>query len=346
VRVGTRAESVPERLALTAGTIPTPLLETFEAMAMARAIMAGVSLGIFDALAEQPDDADRLARRLKLDREGTEILLVALHALDYVEFRNGRYRNSPAVEKFVLPDSPTTLRAYVGDFNRDMWDEFSRVEEAIRTGESSGLHSRDPDDPYWERYMRGLFDLTRLAGDDVARMIPARNPKRMLDLAGGHGGYAIAMCRRHSNLTATIVELEGAARIGRKIVREQGMADRIEFVVGDMFTSDLGQGYDVATAFQILHHFDQDVNVELLTRAREALRDGGTVAVLEQERPPTGERGSTIGALTGLLFYATSRARTYTAKELTTFVEAAGFNRVRQRRSARFPGHVVITGRA
>jgi ubiquinone/menaquinone biosynthesis C-methylase UbiE len=346
VRVGTKPESVPERLALTAGTIPTPLLETFEAMAMARAIMAGVSLGIFDALAEQPDDADMLARRLKLDREGTEILLVALHALGYVEFRNGRYRNAPAVEKFVLPDSPTTLRAYVGDFNVDMWNEFSRVEQAIRTGESSGLHSRDPDDPYWERYMRGLFDLTRLAGDDVARMIPARNPKRMLDLAGGHGGYAIAMCRRHANLTATIVELEGAARIGRKIVSEQGMADRIEFVVGDMFTSDLGEGYDVATAFQILHHFDQDVNVELLTRAREALRDGGTVAVLEQERPPAGERGSTIGALTGLLFYATSRARTYTAKELTTFVEAAGFNRVREKRSARFPGHVVITGRA
>ena len=67
--------------------------------------------------------------------------------------------------------------------------------------------------------------------------------------------------------------------------------------------------------------------------------------MLEQERPPQGERGSTIGALTGLLFFVTSRARTYTADELTTFVEAAGFNRVRQRRLQRFPGHVVITGR-
>jgi ubiquinone/menaquinone biosynthesis C-methylase UbiE len=322
------------------------LLETFEAMAMARAIMAGVSLGIFEALAEEPDSADRIARRLKLDPRGTDILLVALHALGYVEYRNGRYRNAPAVEKFLLPDGPTTLRAYVGEFNRDMWDEFSRVEEAVRTGESSGLHAREPDDPYWERYMRGLFDLTRLSGDDVARMIPVRNPKRMLDLAGGHGGYAIAMCRRHPELTVTVVELEGAARIGRQIVGEQDMSDRIDFVVGDMFTSDLGEGYDVATAFQILHHFDEDVNVELLTRAHGALRDGGTVAVLEQERPPTGERGSTIGALTGLLFYATSQARTYTASELTTFIEAAGFNRVRERRSARFPGHVVITGRA
>jgi ubiquinone/menaquinone biosynthesis C-methylase UbiE len=346
VRVGTKTESVQERLALAAGVIPTPLLETFEAMAMARAIMAGASLGIFDALAEQPDDADRLARRLQLDPQGTDILMVALHAMGYVEERGGRYRNSPAVEKFLLTDSPQTLRAYVADFNRDMWDEFSRVEEAVRTGETSGLHQREPDDPYWERYMRGLFDLTRLAGDDVARLIPVRNPNRMLDLAGGHGGYAIAMCRRHAELTVTIAELEGAARIGREIVREQDMSDRIEYIVGDMFSTDLGTGYDVATAFQILHHFDEDVNVELLTRAREALREGGTIAVLEQERPPPGKRGTSIGALTGLLFYVTSRARTYTADEISTFVEAAGFNRVRQRRSARLPGHVIVTGRS
>ena len=312
---------------------------------MARAIMAGVQLGIFEALAERPDDADGLARRLQLDPRGTDILLVALHALGYLDHRAGRYRNAPAVEKYILADSPQTLRSFIGDFNEDMWDEFSHATAIVRGGETSGLHSRDPDDPYWERYMRGLFDLTRLAGDEVAKLIPARNPKRMLDLAGGHGGYAIAMCRRHPELTVTIAELEGAARIGREIVSEHGMSDRIDFLVGDMFTTPLGEGYDVATAFQILHHFDEDVNVELLTRAREALRDGGVIAVLEQERPPTGERGNTIGALTGLLFYVTSRARTYTTEELRTFVEAAGFNRVRDRRSARFPGVVLVTGR-
>lgn len=313
---------------------------------MARAIMAGASLGIFDALDEKQDTAEGLADRLGLDPIGTDILMVALHALGYVEDRGGSYRNSPAVERFVLRDSPHSVRAYVETFNRDMWDEFSRVEHAVRTGGTTGLHSRAPDDPYWERYMRGLFDLTRLAGDDVARMIPARSPRRMLDLAGGHGGYAIAMCRRHPGLTVTIADLEGAARIGRKIVDEEGMTDRIEYLVGDMFESDLGDGYDIVTAFQIVHHFDEDGNVDLLTLARKALREGGTVAILEQERPPAGRRGNTIGALTGLLFFVTSRARTYTADELSTFVEAAGFDRVRQRRSQRLPGHVVVTGRA
>ena len=346
MRVATKAETVPERLALAAGLIPTPLLETFEAFAMARAVMAGASLGVFDALAERPDDAAGLARRLDLDPRGADSLLVALHAIGYVERRDGRYRNAPSVEKFVLRDAPQSVRAYIESFNEDMWDEFSRVDHAVRTGETTGLHDRPPGDPYWERYMRGLFDLTKLAGDDVAKMIPARKPRRMLDLAGGHGGYAMAMCRRHPGLTVTIAELEGAAQIGRSIVEEQGMTDRIDFLVGDMFESELGDGYDVVTAFQILHHFDADRNVELLSRARRAVREGGTVAVLEQERPPAGERGSTIGALTGLLFYITSNARTYTADELATFTEAAGFDRVKTRRSQRLPGHVVVTARA
>ena len=346
MRVATKAENVPERLALAAGLIPTPLLETLEAMAMARAVMAATSLGIFDALADKPDTADGLARRLKLDPDGTDILMVALHAMRYLDERDGAYRNAPAVEKWVLADSPDSLRAYIEGFNQDMWNEFSQTEHAVRTGDTTGLHSRPADDPYWERYMRGLFDLTRLGGREVAKLIPARSPKRMLDLAGGHGGYAIAMCHQHRDLQVTIVELEGAARIGRKIVAENEMDDRVDFLVGDLFEADLGDGYDVATAFQIVHHFGEDQNVELLTRARESLREGGTVAVLEQERPPPGERGSTIGALTGLLFYVTSHARTYTADEISTFVEAAGFSRVSQRRSQRLPGHVLVTGRA
>jgi ubiquinone/menaquinone biosynthesis C-methylase UbiE len=348
MRVGIRPDSVFDRLALTVapGLVPTPLFEGFVAMMMARTIMAATSLGVFRALDERPDTADALARRLEIDPHGSDVLLKSLHALGYVEWRDGAYRNARVVERFLLPQSPASQEHWVGEFGYDMWDTFSALEDVLRSGEPIGLHERADDDPYWERYMRGLFDLTRLAGDDVAKMIAARSPRRMLDLAGGHGGYAIAMCRRHPELRVTIAELEGAARIGREIVREEGMDDRIEFLVGDMFEADLGTDYDVATAFQILHHFDEDENVELLSRARESLRDGGTVAVLEQERPPAGERGTSIGALTGLLFYITSRARTYTADELATFVEAAGFDRVRRRRSQRFPGHVVVTGRA
>jgi predicted O-methyltransferase YrrM len=228
-------------------------------------------------------------------------------------------------------------------FAYDMWEHFGHLEETVRSGRPIGLHEREPDDPYWERYMRGLFDLSKLSADIVARLIPtAGTPKRMLDLAGGHGGYAMAMCRRHPELRATIVELEGSARIGRKIVAEEGMDDRVSFQVGDLFETDLGAGHDLATTFQIVHHFTPEQNVELLRRARESLRSGGTVAILELERPAGRRAADQVGALTGVLFYVTSLARTFTAREMADFLGEAGFRRIRARRHAQLPGVVVM----
>ena len=216
---------------------------------------------------------------------------------------------------------PSTLTRHIG-----------RLEEGIRSGRPIGLHERPPDDPYWDRYMRGLFELSRLGSDIVARLIGARDPRSALDLAGGHGEYSMALCRRHDGLTATVVDLEGAARIGRAIVAEQDMGDRVGFRVGDLFEIDLGSDHDVAMANSITHHFDEERNVAMLRRAREALRPGGTMAILDLERGEPGKRGTQIGTLTGLLFYVTSHARTYSGRELEAFLQAAGFERVRSRR--------------
>jgi 2-polyprenyl-3-methyl-5-hydroxy-6-metoxy-1,4-benzoquinol methylase len=346
MRIATRADNPFERLAMAAGQVPTPLFDTYVAFFTARAVMAGASLGIFAALAERPDNAAALASRLELDPPGVDVLVTALHALGYLEAADGgRYAVTSATRKWLL-DEDTSVAAFATVFDYDMWDHIGRMEEGIRSGQPIGLHERPADDPYWERYMRGLFEVSRLASDIAARLIGARNPRSALDLAGGHGEYSMALCRRHEGLTATIVDLEGATRIGRRIVEEQGMADRVTYRIGDLFETDLGTGHDIAMANSITHHFDEERNVAMLRRAREALRPGGTMAVLDLERAEPGKRGTQIGTLTGLLFYVTSHARTYSGRELEGFLEAAGFERVRSRRHTRLPGTVLVLGRA
>ena len=145
--------------------------------------------------------------------------------------------------------------------------------------------------------------------------------------------------------TATVFELEGAAAVGSEILAEQEGGERVSFQVGDMFADELGSGYDVAMANSICHHFDRERNVVLLKRIRAALAPGGTMAIVEQERPAEGKRGEQIGALTGVLFYVTSRVRTYTGEELASFLREAGFVGVKARRSVMLPGVVVVTGR-
>jgi len=346
MRAGASPENPLERVAMLAGQVPTPIFETYFAFMQARVIMAGISLGVFGALAERPDDAEGLSARLDLDPKGVDILLAALHACGYVRERGGHYENEGAVERWLLPAGETSQDAFLGQFAYDMWSHYGSLEATLRGEGPIGLHDHPADDPYWERYMRGLHDLSKLGGPILAAKLSLDSPERMLDLAGGHGGYSMALCRRHPGLHATVVELEGAARIGRAIVREEGMADRVEHRVGDLFEVEATADQDLVLAAQIAHHFEPERNVELLRVARGALKPGGTAAVVELERPPAGTAGTQVGTLTGMLFYITSNARTYTAEEVRGWFAEAGYAHVRVRRDPRLQGSMVVMGRA
>jgi ubiquinone/menaquinone biosynthesis C-methylase UbiE len=346
VRVGASPEGLAERAGFAAGLAPEPLLEGYVAFMAARAIMAGTRLGIYEALAERPATARSLAERLELDPAGTDALLLALQAQGYLErSRDGVYSIGKAIERWMLPGSPRSVRDFAGVFAYDMWDHFSALEDVLRTGRPVGLHERGADDPYWERYERGMRALARLSAGPALRLIGARKPTSMLDLAGGHGAYAMELCRRHSALHADVVDLPAAARWGRAIVAEEGMTDRVSFIEGDLFEADLGADRDLVTAFHIVHHLTPDQNVAMFRRAHAALRDGGRVGVYELERPERGKRGTQIGTLTGLLFFLTSRARTYAPSEVEGFLRAAGFRRVKTRRDPRIAGSMVVVGR-
>jgi SAM-dependent methyltransferase len=343
MRAAARPDNPLEAVAMAARQVPTPLFDVYAAFMTARTVMAGSSLGVFDSLRDAgPANADELAARLQLDPRGADALLVALHTIGYLDAgRDGRYRNAGVVDRWLEP-----LRDFVVAFSYDMWDAWGQVEHAVRTGEPvGGLHDRPDDDPHWERYMRGLFALARMGGRDLARAVGApKDARTLLDIAGGHGGFSIALCERHPQLSATVLELEGAARIGRRIVAEAGFAERVSFQVGDMFEADLGGPYDVALVAQIVHHLAPEDAVRLLRRAAAAVRPGGVVAVYEQERPEPGKRGHAIGVLTGLMFYAYSRARTYSAEEVRGFLREAGLRDVKVRKPIRLAGTFVAVG--
>jgi cyclopropane fatty-acyl-phospholipid synthase-like methyltransferase len=169
-------------------------------------------------------------------------------------------------------------------------------------------------------------------------------PRRLLDVAGGHGWFAAELCRRHPGLQATVIDLPASAAVGREIIAEQGMAERVTHVEGDMLTSDLGGPYDGALCFNIVHHLSPEQNVELLRRIRAALSPGGRIAVLDLFVPPPDTRAD-AGAMLGLFFYLTSSAATYTEDQLREWLAAAGFDRPRRIRLRRLPNLALFESR-
>jgi len=174
--------------------------------------------------------------------------------------------------------------------------------------------------------------------------VPVESPRRLVDVAGGHGGFSMAMCRRHPELEATVLDLPPSAAVGREIVEQEGFADRIAFREGDVFEVGLGEDLDVVSVFNLIHHLPEERDRELCRMARSALRRGGCLIIGDSARPEPGEGVSEHGAISSLLFYAWSHSRNFKPSEIRGWMEAAGFDRVDVHRNERSAWRVVVIG--
>jgi len=333
-----------ERAALAFGLVPTPLVQLTWGMGSARCILAGVELGIFDALEMGARAAPELAESLECDPAGMETLLNALNGLDLLIRRDGRYTNSKTASKWLVCDAEHSMVDAVR-FMGDLWDLFSDLESSVRTGTIADFHHGDHPPRMWERYLRGLAALAPMMAKEVARRVKFESPPtRLLDVAGGHGLFSVAFCRRHEDLRAEVLDLPQAVTVGEQIVSEAQMAERITYRAGDLRSDDWGEGHDVVLLFNILHNLGADECPEAIASAFDALREGGKLVVLDSDH--AGRKGNVdqTGGFSEMLCFLTSGTRAYPVQTIQDWMRQAGFDDLRCQRLFTGPYMALITG--
>lgn len=345
MRIGAIPEGMVERLANLAGLAPTPVVDTFHAVIVARAVVVATRLGIFDAIAAEPLSASDAAARLGLDPRALEKLLNILVATGYLAFRGGRYRATRLARKWLLADSPQSLRDNM--LLRVLeWEAIAMTEDFVRTGVALDVHERIAGDQ-WSIYQRGMRSLARFsAGEVAARLKLPPASTAMLDIGGGHGTYSVAFCRRHPGLAATILDLPEAVATAAPLLAEEGLGARVVHRAGNALSDDLGEHtFDLVFASHLVHHFDAAQNLDLMVRAGRALKPGGVLAILDVLRPEAPGEGGQTGALLDLYFALTSNAGTWSKAEITGWFTRAGLAPAQAIALWRAPGLTVLTAR-
>jgi ubiquinone/menaquinone biosynthesis C-methylase UbiE len=343
MKIAAVPETFLERLITFAGLAPTPLIDTFHAVIVARAVMVATKLGVFETLADGPCTAPEVAHRLHVDGAATEKLLNVLVATRYLGFRGGRYALTRIARRWLLGHSPWSVRDNI--LLRFMeWQAVETLENFVCTGRPLDVHDMIRDDQ-WEVYQRGMRSLARLSAPEVVRRVavPA-NARAMLDVGGGHGFYAVAFCRRFPRLRATVLDLPAAVKAAAPILAESAMDDRVKHLAGDALSDDLGENaWELIFMSHVVHHFDQTTNAALIRRAARALRPGGVLAVLDVLRPVSPAGASQTGALLDLYFAITSNAGTWSGREIAGWQRQAGLQPRRQVSLRSAPGITVMT---
>lgn len=340
MRLALRGANPAEWLALRAGIVPTAAAEAWGGMALSAVVTAAVRTGITARLARHPSTAAELAADLGLDPVPTRLLLNCLRSGGHVRVRRGRYRLTRASRRWLDPESGLSVAQYVAGTS-DYWAWWSELHEVTRTGVPAGHHDAPTGDPYWRRYIGGQLELARLSAKEVAKKLPLPgDPHTLLDIGGGHGWYSAQLCRRYPRLTATVFDLPGSAAIGREIIAEAGMADRVEHRNGDATTDDLGTGYDAVLCFNLLHHLTAEQTVALFGRIHTALAPGGTLAVMDAFAEPS-RRTSAQANVLGLFMYLSSGSQVHPPDQLYSWLREAGFGAPKRIPILRIPGQAM-----
>src|SRR5579875_130927 len=362
MKIGVIAENPLESLALWAGIVPTPLAQTIVGMWLARTIMVGVKVGVFEALAEKPLTAREVAARCQTDPRATEKLLFALAGAEYLRVapsvsschRQARrqedqqegqpggdtaadegqenhdnqdhYQLAPVARRWLLSSSPISLRdAVLHQFLDAQFIE--HYEEFVVTGRPVEIHATMTPEQ-WGVYQRGQRSGASLYAPEVARRTPVpKGAREMLDIGGAHGYFSVALCRRHPGLCATILDLPAAVAQSAPLLAREGMGERVTHKAGDALTEDLGvERYDLIFISSLLHHFDAETCCALIKRAAVALRPGGSLVGQEGCRLASPREAGQLGALADLYFAVTSEAGTWSPAEIAGWQREAGLS--------------------
>lgn len=345
MRLGMIGENLLERVIARTNIPPAPLIETQVAFSMARSIMAGVKLGVYEAVGAGATTAGDVAAACGTHPEATAKLMNALVGCGYLRHRAGRYALTPKARKWLLPDSPSSIADKLL-FQYDEWNIVAQYEQYVTTGRPLDAHDA-AGDLDWGVYQRAMRATASISADEVARRLPVpAGASTMLDIGGSHGFYSVCACRRHAGLRATILDLPEAVRHAAPILAREDLGERVSHRSGDALSDDLGsEAWDVVFLSQLVHHFTDEQNRALMRRIARALRPGGICVLLDILRPSSPESAGQMGAILDLYFAATSRSGTWPADVMQAWQREAGLAVEKPIRLRTLPGAAMIVGR-
>lgn len=291
------------------------------------ALHAAVKVGVFTTVGKKAASAKDLAEEMGVDRRALEMLLNALAAMDLMEKREDLYANTPLAMKFLSRDSSD----YIGHMvmhHHHLMDSWSQLDVAVRTGGPVRSRISHSDEERRESFLIGMHNLAMSIAPRVAKIIDLSTSRRLLDLGGGPGTYAIHFCLENPELRATLFDLSTTEPFALKMIDKFGLKGRITFFPGDYLEEDIRGEYDVAWLSHILHGEGPETCQTIINKTVAALEPGGMVFIHEfiLNNSEDGPLFPTLFSLNMLL--GTSDGQAYSEDHLRRMLMNAGAREV------------------
>jgi len=288
----------------------------------ARILSTAVHIELFDWLGERAKGSRTARRRFGGSQEGWKVFLDALTAMGLLHKRAGQYRNSVFALRhlrsggaaFFLPE-------------HDAWNAWRALPELLTTGKRPKT-SRPflTDRKRSERLLRSLDRDARKIAPYLIERFSLEGTESLLDVGGGLGSFALAWCRRFTQLRATVIEHPRVAPLARRKIRNAHLEKRMHVLALDIAKDPLPRRFDVVLISNVLHGQGARENRRLLKSAYRSLNRGGRLILRDvlMNREGTDPEWGALFSVSLLLH--TPRGRCYALDEVNRWLRQAGFS--------------------
>jgi ubiquinone/menaquinone biosynthesis C-methylase UbiE len=292
--------------------------------------------GILRLLGEKSVTPDEVAAELGLDPLATGKVVRALCALGVADSDGEHYRAAAGLRPHFQPGDHNVVPFI--EHSHAMYERWGATLEPWLRGEEWPAAKRTPEEVL--RFGAAM----RAMGSQIARRVAAtldlEDAETMLDVGGGWGQYAKALCAAKPELRATVLDIPEVTQKANAELAGTAFEGRISFLGGDYLDTDYGSGYDLVLFANVLHQETADRAAEMVMLGARALAPGGRIAVVDFAIDDHQNQH-----LLGTLFAINMRSfgDTWTEQAIRGWMEAADLHDID--RSDVGPDRWIITGR-
>lgn len=249
--------------------------------------------GLLACLAKNPEGitVESVAEKVSMSLYGITVILESCLSVGVVACDSQSYTITSVGQMFLHDRMTQVNMNYAHDVN---YLGLFCLDEAIRENRPAGLKVfgdwptiypalstlPEPASTSW-------FDFDHFYSDNafpkVLKQVFQHQPKKILDVGGNTGKFAIACAQHDDEVQITLVDLPEQLAIAKTKATEAGFSERIDGVALNVLQDDthLPTSYDAICMSQFLDCFSEGQIVAILRKARSAMAEHARLFILE-----------------------------------------------------------------
>jgi hypothetical protein len=315
---------------------PAQLIQLVFGKCVTQAVSVAAHLQLADLLKDGPRTAAALAPLCGAHADALHRLMRALATVGvFVEHADLTFSLTP-VGECLRTDAATSL-ASMAKFFGEGWHSAAWADllTSVKTGESAFARVHGVPAFEWtathpkesEVFNEAMTSISTMSAFAVAATYDLSAAKTIVDVGGGHGFFLAALLQANPGARGILFDMPKVVAGAKDGIAASGLASRCEIVGGDFFAS-VPKGGDVYTLKHIIHDWDDDACVKILSHCKAGLAPGGRVVLVEAVLPPPGV--PSFGKILDLeMLVIADGGRERTEPEYAALLERAGLKLAR-----------------